>query len=374
MKQNLGNLRGFLLFLLFTSSLHTSPLCDYHFEVSNNTPFVKEGVKVTFFARQKDRSTVMFFELNAEKNNDFELHLIKKQEDKSAYHDTKIIYKYLLYPLKEGEISLKFDFKVSQASDKSMEEFASGNRDVIKPMMTDETKIALTPLQFSVKQVPKQTDLYGDYTLKMNLKNTSLDAYEQLNVTYTIQGKGYPSKIKNLLPPIDGVEMFFEVEESLKGRQVFHYALTTQKDFTLPAVTLKGFSPKNGKTYTLKTAPQEIKVVQQSTKSLLDAEDSLPDTAFNWASLLPIINGLVLFVAGFITAKLNLLEKWRKKMPQENPMHLKIKEVKEAKSLLKLLLSTKNNAYKEEIRALEDIIYHDSKESLKAIKEKLLTR
>lgn len=368
-----GLSRSLLLFLLlFLNTLNASPLCDYNFKVSNENPFVKEGVEITFYASQKDKSSVMFYELTPPKNAEFELHFLKKEEDKSTYHDKKVRYSYLLYPLKEGKLSLKFDFKVSQASDKSMEVFASGNRDVIKPMMTDETTISLEPLNFKVKPI-KSSQLLGDYHLDMTSDTKEIDTYEQVNVTYTIKGDGYPSQLEHLLPEIEGVEQFLEVKKMKNGTQVFHYAFSAKKDFTVPATQLNCFSPKKNSHYILKSEAIMIKVKEHSVKDILDKEDSLPDTAFNGDTLLPYLNGLLLFLAGYFVANFKLLQYFSKKKTNQNPLHQKIKDAKDEKALLKLLLGANLTSFAPHISTLEDVLYHDRKVSLKEIKDALLT-
>jgi len=368
MKKNLGS----LLFFLFINTVHASSLCTYYFDVSNKTPFVKEAVTITFSAAQTDKSAVMFYELTAQKGAGFELHFLKKEEDKNIYHDKKVRYSYLLYPLKEGKLTLKFDFKVSQASDKSMEEFASGNRDVIKPMMTDETTIVLEPLTFQVKKVPTPINLYGDYTVQMKTSHKEINAYESVNVTYTIQGEGYPSTLQTILPNIEGVEQFLEVQNMKNGKQVFQYAFSSDKDFTIPGVELLAFSTSKSEAYTLRTAPIMISVNQPLVKDILDKENSLPDAAFEWSTLLPYLNSLLLFLAGYFVAKLNPLQYLTKKQTTQNPLHQKIKDAKDEKALLQLLLSQNKTSFSPHITMLEDGLYHAKKTSLKAIKDALL--
>ena len=369
MKKNLGS----LLFFFLLNTLHASPLCDYYFDVSTETPFVKEGVEITFITAQKDKSAVMFYALTPKKNANFELHFIKKEEVQGGYHDKTVRYSYLLYPLKAGEFSLSFDFKVSQASDKSMEVFASGNRDVIKPMMTDETDIALKPLHFKVKETPHDVSLYGDYTLQMHASKQEISPFDTFNVTYTITGKGYPSSLKTILPKSEGVEQFLEVEKMKNGTQVFHYAFSANKDFNIPAPTLLAFSPEKNKKYMLTTETLSVKVNQPAVKEILDSKNSLPNTALNWENFISYINSVLLFLAGYLIAKLNPLQYLVKKQPSQNPLHQKIKDCKDEKSLLKLLLSENSQDFKGAISTLEACIYHGEKASFKKIKDALLS-
>ena len=108
-------------------------------------------------------------------------------------------------------------------------------------------------------------------------------------------------------------------------------------------------------------------------EDILDKSDSLPDTAFEWASLYPYLSAFLLMLVGYFVASLNLSQYLRKKDNRPNPLHQKIKEAKDEKALLKLLLSRDNPSYTAYITTLEEALYHDRKVSLQEIKERLLT-
>jgi hypothetical protein len=370
MKNNLGKI---LLILLLQLTINASTLCDYNFKVSNYKPFVKEAVEITFYVAQKDKSGVMFYDLLPIKNKDFELYLLGNSEDKRSYHDTRATYKYLLFPLKSGKLKLEFKLKVALASDEGVEKFYTGNRDVINPMAAKRVTINIKPLIFDVLPI-KEVDLVGDFKLKRSIDKLKLDPYEQLNLSFTLLGHGYEPKLDDILPKIDGVEIFLEknAENSsfLKnGKIKYNYALLGDQDFKIPKVELKCFSPTKKSYYTLKTKSQIIKVIPAQTKELVDKKDSYPTSAFNWSSLLPFINGLLLFISGFVVAKLDLLRflKRDKELPKDQKFH----NAKNKKSLLKILISSNNIKYKSIIQELESCIYENKKCNLKEIKEKL---
>lgn len=366
MKKTLGS-----LILFFTVSLFGSSLVDYSFKVSNHKPFVKEAVEIEFVATQLDKSAVMFFELIPHNSKDFELHIVGKTDTKKSYHESKTVYKYRLYPLKSGKIQLDFDFKVLEASDDAVDKFYTGNRDVINPMATKDTEIELESLVFEVQSIRDGVSLIGDYQLDVDVWETNISSFEQLNMTYTLQGDGYPSKLQTLLPEIEGVEQFLELERHKNGKDIFHYAFLSKNDFVVPSVEIKCFSPKKKKYYTLKISKQNIKVASLDVDNLLDEKDSYPTTAFDWESLLPYLNGFLLMLSGFIIAKLDLMQYLKKSKKQQNPMHKKIKDAKDEKSLLRLLLSSHENRYRPFIDELESSIYDNKKCDLNKIKASL---
>ncbi len=367
MKKTLGSLILFLSVSLFGSSL-----VDYNFKVSNHNPFIKEAVEIEFTALQVDKSSVMFFELMPHVSKDFELHLLEKTDSKKSYHESKTTYRYILYPLKNGKIKLDFDFKVLEASDAAVEKFYTGNRDVINPMATKDTDIEMKSLIFDVKKVRDDISLIGDYRLDIDVGETDVSSFEQLNISYTLHGEGYPSKLQMLLPEIKGVEQFLELERQKNGKDIFHYAFFSESDFVVPSVEIACFSPKKQKYYTLKISTQNIKVSSMDAKNLLDQKDSYPTIAFDWGSLLPYLNGFLLMLSGFIIAKLDLIQYLKKSQKQHDPMQQKIKDAKDEKSLLRVLLSSHENRYKPFINELEESIYSNKKCDLNKIKALLL--
>ncbi len=366
MKKSLGS----LLFLFLVPLMATSQLCDVNFTVSNPKPYVKEPVIITFHAAQKDHKEVMFFDLSIDKSPLFTLTLLEKKEHEVAYHDKYVTYTYQLFPLKEGNLTLPFKLKVSTASDKSVETFATGSRDVINPMLTDDYDIPIKALHLFVKPI-KAVDLVGDFTLKMQIDKKILRPFEQLNLNYTLQGKGYPANIPNLLPKIEGVEIFLEKNHPNKETDIYQYALIADKNFTIPALKLHCFSPKKRRYYTLQTNPTAIKVKAISQEALLDKHDSLPSTVsnFDWKNL---FYALLIFIAGYLSATLHIFDFLKKSTTVDNPLKDDITQSKNPKALLQLLLSTKNRDYKPYIDTLEAHLYHDKPIDFKALKEQLL--
>jgi hypothetical protein len=360
MKKNLGRV---LVLLILTLNLTASDICDYNFKISNQTPFVKESVDIIFEVKQKDKNSVMFFDLTAKNSDDFELNLLGVEENKKSYHDSRSTYRYRLFPLKSGKIELDFNLLVSQATDESVEKFYTGNRDVINPMAAKKTDIDLKPLLFTVKKIKKDVELIGDYKLTFKIDKKEIQAFTQLNITYTLSGNGYKPNLKELLPKIEGVDIFLE-----KTKHKYNYALLSEKDFIIPAVNIKCFDPKKNRYYELKTPFNHIKVHKIKSETILDEQNSYPTEAFKWSSLMPFINGLLLFIAGFIVAKLNISKYIKKGQKAES----KFANIKDKKELLQILISKNDNKYKSIIEQLEASIYENKKCNLKKIKDELL--
>ncbi len=65
----------------------------------------------------------------------------------------------------------------------------------------------------------------------------------------------------------------------------------------------------SGANASLDTAQTSTKSELPSPKDILDAKNSLPETAFAWDDFSPYLTGFLLFCAGYFTATLNPLEK-----------------------------------------------------------------
>lgn len=364
MKKLLGSI---ILFVI--STLNASSLYDFNISVSNLNPYEKELVELTITINQKDKTKVMFFDLKPIKNTDFKLQLLGQNTINKGYHDNITTYKYILYPLTSNKLSLKFDLNISQSSDKSVEKFYTGNRDVIKPMSAVVTKDRLKPILFDVKKLTKEVDLIGDYKLDFSYDKSKIKPFEQLNATYILKGEGYINTPFKKLTSIKDVEIFFLPSTDKKTSTITHkYAFISDQNFSIPVQSIRCFSPKKEKYYNLTTAKIDIVVEKKNITNLVDKVDTYPTKIDIFEKLSNYIQPIIFLIIGFILGKIDF--KRRKKF--KNKLHDKINKTKSHKELLQLLLSQQNNKYKSIIQKLESSIYKDTNHSLKSIKDELL--
>jgi len=364
MKKSLGS-----LLLIMMSLWGDSDYFDFNLSVDNPHPFVKEGITITFKAHQKNHKNTMFFELTPPHNKSYKLQLIDKKDNISAYHDKYITYRYHLYPLKEGNISLPFTLQVATVSDESVKTFVTGSWDEVNPMAKTTYNPKVPPIILQVQPI-KAVDLVGDFTLTESEIPQQIDAYKQLNILYTLKGEGYPNIPKQLLKKQKDVEAFLELRSPNPQTHLYNYALVAEHDFTLPAITIHAFSPKKNRYYTLQTKAQHIAVTPLKQEEILDKKENFPSKSP--INIISILNALLLFVAGYLTATLMPFSRMKKKSKKHNQLKEYIQQSKDAKTLLKLLLSQDNRAFENAIQELESLLYHDSSHKLQEIKEKLL--
>ena len=378
MKKNLGRL--FLLLLLPFLAFAQSELATHTLKVSKQSAYVKEAVEITFTAVQKDHENVMFFFFEPHKSDDYEITLLNKATKKIGYHNYTTTFTYLLFPLKAGKINVDFDYTIKTASDKAVAQVYIGSRDNVKWIETDDTIMPRQSVLLNIKALPEDIELVGDFKIKSVLKSSTIDQFSTVQVVYTLNGVGYVDKDLSPLRKVENVTVFEDTHDEAfkitKNGQVLEreylYALSGDDDFVIPAVKIKAYSPRTKKFYTLSVDAYPISVKKLDPSTLLDDKESPTSDTFDLTWLVNVIIGLIIFVSGFITAKLseNISLGWlqREKKFQD------IKAAADAKSLLFVMIRTyKTSAMQPYIDRLEAIAYaKENKSSFKQIKKEIL--
>jgi len=379
MKHTLGKIIVLLCLGCFISSLHATNLATYKLSSSNNKPYLKEAIKLSFVAQQKDHSHVMYFFLTPKESKDYKITLLNKAEEDDKYHDKQTTYTYLLFPLKTGTVHVDFDYTIKIASDDAVAEVFKGSRDNVKWIVTKDTKVAIKPLTLEIQKLKTEVALVGDFTLSSTLKSNKIEAYESANITYNVQGNGYDDMNLSFVDTIPNVKIFSDVikhknKASSKGFKIqreFNYAFVSDTNFTIPSKKIKCFSPSSKLYYTLKSKAYDVTVTAKKKSLLLDKED-YPSRDNSFASLAQYGIYLLIFLSGFISAKIlpnRLAFSYKTKQYRD------IEECKTSRTLLTLLLSNYDKVLlKEEIELLEDILYHNAKHNFKKIKETSLLK
>ena len=377
MKKSLG--RILFVLLTFLTLLQAKELATYSLTTDKTTLYEKEAFVVTFIAQQKDSSDNMMFLLQPKQSDDYTIELLNKTIDDSKYHTTKTTFSYLVFGLKPKDISIDFDFTVQTASDKAVAHSYVDDHDDSIAIQTQNTKIKVKPLHIKIKKLEHDVDLVGDFHLTEKIDKSSLNQYDSLNIIYTLSGKGYKKSQLQLLNNIDGVSMFSEIntiykKASKRGyaiKQDYIYALSAKKDFTIPAVSLKAFSPRNRQYYTLTTKSHAIHVTKIDTTKLLDKEEFPAQKSYiNSAQLKQFFIYLIIFISGYMTAR---LQPWSFQKKASSIELDAVKQSNTPKRLLDTLLHQHlQNKFSHEIELLEEIVYNDANHNFKSIKKKIL--
>ena len=379
-KNNLGNLYVGVLFLFASMVMLHAEAFSYKFDLSKQTPYVKEPVLLTLDINQTNHDLVMMFNFAIQKSEDYTFQRLDIKESDS-YHHTKVRYYYLIYPLRSGDINISFDLIQKTTTDESIAFSFSGDRDHVKGIVTTDTKVDLPPLQIEVKPLPEGTLLVGDFSLSQMIKKSKAKAHEPLPFQVTIKGIGYPPLLDALLPKEGNFTRFTEKPivksfPSFKGTQntvIYPMALSHDQSFMLPSISLKAFNPKTQKSYTLEIPAQHFEIQEVERARLVDKVDApeLLKEDFSW--LPTLLSYLVVFGAGYLTA---VSWKWTKKQKHKevHPLIGKIEACQDEKTLLKLLMATDSRGFSPIIEALENSLYGNGKMSFKKIKQDALAK
>ena len=380
MKKNLG--RILFTLILFFISAHAQNLAEYKLLANKKSAYVKEAIVITFTATQLNHTDNMMFSLHPKKSNDFKIILLNKKIDDKEHHSSHTVFTYLLFPLKAKEIAVNFDLTIRTASDNAVAQSYVDDHDGSVGIQTNDTKIAIEPLQIKVKKLAKNVALVGDFKLKKKLQNSKINQYESTNIVYTLSGTGYDNKNIRPIKKIKNVTIFSEIndiyskltQDGYKIKREYIYALSTKDNFTIPKTTLQAYSPKRGIYYTLTIPKQIITVTKINTSSLLDKEESPKnEPSIDFEKFKQFLIYLMIFVSGYITA-LNTPKKIKKKLIFQK--HDALQKAKTAKELLAILTNSYDlQEMHDEIRVLEELVYKENKSiSFKKIKAEIIEK
>ena len=373
-------LKTLLLFLGLSFLLHSEDF-SYQFKINNTTPYLKEALSLSLEVNQTNHNIVLMFNFDVKKSPHYYFQRIGEKE-KKKHHNLSIIYDYLIYPLKKGEVNIEFELVKKVTTDDKVAYSFSGDRDNVKGLVTTDTAIILPPLTLYVKPLPKETQIVGDFKLGYTFSTHQANPYQPIGFKLNLIGLGYPPIIKKLFPHKVDFKLFRETptntpivtQKGIKNTLIYSMALSATKDFIMPKVTIKAFNPTLKKSYILTIPSQNFKIVEAKELTLVDKVDSPKPLSVNWSWIENILQCLVVFLAGYFTHF--SLTNWTKKTSLSSkktphPLVLKIEKVKDEKSLLQLLLSSQIKAFTPTITLLEDAIYHQKEINLKEIKKAL---
>jgi len=365
------------LFLFFAILLSLLGAEDFSFSthVDVPDPYVKEAVLLSVDLNQTNHDIVLLFNFDLKPSPDYTFQRIDSKETDS-YHNAKVHYLYLVYPLKSGDVKIGFDLVKRVTNDESVAYSFSGDRDNVKGLVTQNTTVALPPVILHVKPLPKGTQLVGDFKLNYEIKQTKAKAYEPIPFEVTISGRGYLPLLKNLIPKSDAFTLFSEKpiihtshsKEGLQSRVIYPMALSAKENFELPAIKINAFDPKKERSYTLEILTTRFQIEKADVNTLVDKVDNPAPYRTDWSWLTTLLGYLVVFGAGFASG---WLFKWHKKQRHDlqHPLIEKIDACKEKKTLLQLLLAHDAVTFAPVIRKLEADLYGKRSTTLKSLKQ-----
>jgi len=368
-----------MLITLFVSFLSAE---DFNFSthLDVRTPFVKEPVLLSVDLNQTNHDIVLLFNFDLKPSPEYTFQRIDSKETDS-YHNAKVHYLYLVYPLKSGQVDIRFNLVKRVTNDESVAYSFSGDRDNVKGLVTQNTTIELPPVTLQVKPLPKGTQLVGDFSLTYDIKQTKAKAYEPIPFQVTISGRGYPPLLPHLVPKSKLFTLFSEKpivhtshsKEGIFSKIVYPMALSAKQSFDLPAIRIRAFDPKKERSYILEVPKTHFEIEQADVNTLIDNTDNPRPYRTDWSWLTTLLGYLIVFGAGFASG---WLFRWQKRQHVHvtHPLIEKIDGCKEKKALLQLLLAHEPARFAPVIEKLEADLYGKRSTTLKSLKKEAKER
>jgi len=355
----------FLLLFFILGRVFSFDGFEYTLDVSKNDVVTHEPIILSLEIKQKRSKDVIEFDFSIPASESIRMELLESIKGRNNLKS-----RYLLYPLKVGDIEINPVLTVKRASKEELKKFVTGSADELRYLQTRNKTFNLKTFKIHVSSVDKDVVLIGDYNLSYHIDKRKLHSQEQVNLQYILNGEGYEPSIESLLGEVENADIFVDKEVSsskLSHKIVFRYALHSNQDFIIPEVRIEGYNPTIKKRYTLKIPAMKILVAKSNEKALVVKEENFK---FEWQQYL---NYLLLFLTGYFTQK--ILENFRKKSLNNKENFIKkIEKSQSAKELLKVLLVHGTSEYQNELNHLELVCYYGRDIPLSKMKADILAR
>lgn len=243
-------------------------------------------------------------------------------------------------------------------------------------------------LKLTVKPLPNNLELYGDYQIEVTTEQQKVEANRPLNLTISVKGKGNIDDVKKFKLTIDNVIIYAD-EPTISTQQIRHLykgeftqkiALIGEQDFTIPPLHLEYFDGATKSIKKISTKPIEIEVTGGERDilpktSTIESHQSIqtpPKTATKKEdSHLKYLFLAIGFLLGI--ALMYLLNHLKNRDKQPEPDIIKrIKKAKDDQALFSLLLPhiKESRVISDALKKLEENLY--KKGTHKIDKEELM--
>jgi len=333
-------------------------------KVDKSEVYVGEPISLTYTFKQRRDVDLSEVQFNASSFSNFWAKTTKKVPNVQEGDYNVYRIKYLLYPQKSGDLKIE-----SGRMDVGI--LSTQKRDFFNFQQVRWKTLYSNTLDIKVKELPEGVALYGDYTFTVVVDKNSTKANEPVNLTITIQGDGNMDDIDDFEIEVPNATVY--ADKSKKNMGIFKqkFAIVSDRNFTIPSL---GFTFFNGEVQKLHS--REFKIMVKNAKvqkalSMLEKKSVVTDpevqVVVEKASTMTImITALLSFLGGVVATLLYRTWSGRKKEHSEKPITARIKNAKEDKALLALLLpyADKTPKMQRVIKQLEENVYQGTSHTI----------
>ncbi len=344
--------RGSLIFLIFSTFLFAKEIFLFDVVANKKNLKVGEELKLTYTFKYKTKREIA--QLNFTPPSFDKLYIKKRQNLPKINKNGFVIIKKIF--LLSSKIAQKIkidpatiDIAILKNQKKELGEFEDFDYD----FKTFQTK----PITIDFQNLPKNSSLYGDFNITSFVDKKIFSSNEPINLTIKITGSGSFENIKEFDFNLPNATIYKNPPILDKNGFVQKFSILASSDFTIPSFSITYFDAKEKKTVTKKTAPIDIKIKKSSLK--FKKKTFYQTTTENRTFL--IISFFIGVIFGYGIAK--VLKKREKNL--DDPLLKRVKDAKDTKEILQILLATKQTKDIEQIiDELHKDIYIKKKKSL----------
>ncbi len=364
--QNLGKI---IILLFITHTLYGSK-GDFKFQMFSDkkSAYVGESIKITFKFQYKLDKNIAEADFHPPRFRNFWIKPSKKVPNtiKNGY----MIYKldYIISPQLEGNQTIepaRMDIGILLKKQKNMLRL---ERVKYKTIFSNALKIKVKPL-------PKGITLFGQYQIKATVDKNKIKANQPINLKISVQGVGniedindFDLNVKDALVYKDKAKhtIHFNHGKS-EGEMQQKFAIVSDKNFTIPSVSLTFFNNKTKKIQTIQTKPINI-TVNGSSKQTFQTLQKSHESQFSNQKNSSLNKFYILGAFVFGSLLTLLIQKSSIFFSTQKPTSTqqKILKAKSDKELLSALLpyTNKSEDINKMVKKLEENIYENNKHKI----------
>jgi len=233
-------------------------------------------------------------------------------------------------------------------------------------------------LEIDVKELQNGVNLIGDFTIFSKVDKVEVNANEAVNLTVILRGDGNLEDVESFKVSIDDVSVFDEKIDISSNILTQKIAFVSDRDFKIPAMSIKYFDLKTKKIKTISTKEISIKVKNAKVKEdiVIKRDDKSLNDVKNTTTMVNGYDKVTLIIVFFVGIVIGILIMLIKPFKVNGAKKDKKVSLKEPKILLIKLLPYKDDVeVKKILDLLEESIYSNKvldidKKQLKEILKK----
>jgi len=358
------NLTKSLLIVFILNIQLLASTYQWYATINKTTAVTNEAIHLKYICEFSDRGELYTIDFDPIGNHE-KYTIVLLTEDELLKDGKRVnYYEFIAYPKVEGKLNFDFDIGMKKTTQESIN-YTTKSRDDDRDN-EDFTLSVFHQTSLFVDVKNSNTNLVGDFQLKVKNSETTISAFEPYHLEITIRGLGNMESISALDYKIEGVKVFAQkptlkaslTKDGKNGIWSQKFAFVGEKDFTIPKKTISFYSldEKKVKNLTIDEIKLELKTIYKKDE-LLDEEEQSYKFSFDF------LYYILTFIAGFLVAKVNIS---KNKTSKNDTFNEKVQNAESIKEL-SMLLATRNDNQK--YKELLYLIDNNKITSLKKVKE-----